>query len=48
MVHVDWLNLTISALVGFPLGAGEDECNGLENAFIDAYEGVADSAINVT
>jgi len=46
-VHIDWFNLTISAWVGFPLGAGVDECSGLENAFIDAFSGVANNSVQL-
>jgi hypothetical protein len=47
-VHVDWLNLTVQAWMGFPWGAGIEQCTGLENIFTAAYNGIADNAMSVT
>jgi len=46
MVHIDWLNFTVKVWVGFPFGAGLEECSGLQNIFIKAYEAVPEAAID--
>jgi hypothetical protein len=47
MVNVGSLNLTISAWVGFPTGAGVDQCSGFQNVFLDAFSGVANSSVQL-
>jgi hypothetical protein len=47
-VHIDWLNFTAQAWMGFPGGVGLDEFSGLENIFFNAYKDVADDTISVT
>jgi hypothetical protein len=46
-IHVDWLNLTVQAWMGFPWGAGIEQCTGLENIFTNAYNGLVDNDIPI-
>jgi hypothetical protein len=45
-VHVDSLNFTMSAWVGFPIGAGLDEFSGFQNVFVQAFQGVPDGQVS--